>query len=167
VTFHEGFWVTVGAGAPVIALAAVVAALEGYKVSDSFDPPDDPAEQEAWPADLARRGRRIGYWLVCVFTLALTVQVLLLILALGSLAYGNNGLPPGVVIAVMPLSIVLVFLVGALTWLAAGVERRLKKKLRAESMVRVVAQPSPTPSRQAGNRSPRAGAPARNEDGPA
>jgi hypothetical protein len=141
----ESFWVVVGTAAPVIALAAVVSATDLISVTDSFDRPDDIPEQ-AWPGELERQGRRVvnGAWAVVV--VVLLSQVLVLNLALGSLARGYSVISPDPVWIFEPVIIAL--LLGAATLNNAartrrsGIDKALKKQRRLTETAR---PPKPSP----------------------
>jgi hypothetical protein len=104
VSFHENFWVTVGAAAPVIALANVVIARDILKIT--------PAGQN---------GLVEGQWLrwatspYLVALLNLAGQATALVVALQSLEYGRNVLPPPLIEVIMGLSFFLLLISGVET----------------------------------------------------
>jgi hypothetical protein len=104
VSFHESFWVTVGAAAPVIALANVVIARDILKIT--------PAGQNGL---VEGQWLRWATWPYLVALLNLVGQATALVVALQSLEQGRNVLPPPLLEVIMGLSFFLLLISGVQT----------------------------------------------------
>jgi hypothetical protein len=88
-TFHENFWLTVGAAAPVVALAAVVSFTDGIRVVESVNDLGRTAKVD-WPAKNAGRSATVLASLFVISAANIILQVVALALALTALAQGHN-----------------------------------------------------------------------------
>jgi hypothetical protein len=94
--FHDTFWVAAAAAAPVIALANQVTLNDLPRMRAIFKSAQDtspPGEAQ----DLAKSGLRTATRVNLAGTLILSVQGVMLLVALGSLAYGRDSFSPLVV----------------------------------------------------------------------
>lgn len=116
-TFHENFWITVGAAAPVVALAAVVSFTDGIRVVESVNDLGRTAKVD-WPTKNAERGVTVLASLFVISAANIILQVVALALALTALAQGHNSVAPVLLVVGEPLSVLLLLVTGILTaWL--------------------------------------------------
>lgn len=139
VSFHESFWVTVGAAAPVIALASVVsiADLMGARdrVSHNLPIPSPTLNSEWLDSEFIRAGRLlIGAYLVGIINGAL--QMVALSMALQSLADSDNVVPTIIPRIMVPLGIFLLLVSISMTVSLRTIQRHVSHHL------------SPGPSRE-------------------
>jgi len=108
VSFHETFWVTVGAAAPVIALAGVVPFIDSLPLGDRA--------HTAGPAGNTpgARAYRLSSRLYTIAFINLMLQVAALFIALRSLADGHDAVPTVVAQITEPLGLLLLVVTGAM-----------------------------------------------------
>jgi hypothetical protein len=146
---HESFWVVVGTAAPVIALAAVVAATDTVRFSDGWTRPARAADEEEWPEEWLRRWRSLSISLWGMSGVLLTVQVVALISALTALYQNSDPVPGLIPLLAEPTSIGLLFIMGGVAGDMKALRRRAEKALDKRFHETKAAQPSlrPTPKR--------------------
>ena len=131
-SFHEPFWVTVGAAAPVVALASVVsiADLMGARDQLSRSLRAPPALASDWlDSEFIRAGRlAIGAYLVGIINGAL--QMVTLSVALQSLADGDNAVPTIVPRIIAPLGIFLLLVSISMTVSLRTIQRHVSHHVR-------------------------------------
>jgi hypothetical protein len=132
VSFHESFWVTVGAAAPVVALASVVSIADLMGARDQISrnlPTPSPALDSDWlDSEFIRAGRLlIGAYLVGIINGAL--QMVALSMALQSLADGNNVVPTIVPRITVPLGIFLLLVSISMTASLRTIQRHVSHRL--------------------------------------
>ena len=131
-SFHESFWVTVGAAAPVIALASVVSIADLMGTRDQISrnlPTPSSARDSAWLDSAITRAGKLLIWAYLVAVINGALQMVALSIALQSLADGNNVVPtilPGVV---APLGILLLLVSISMTVKLRLIQRQLSHHL--------------------------------------
>jgi hypothetical protein len=132
VSFHESFWVTIGAAAPVITLASVVsiADLMGARdrVSRNLSTTSSALDSDWLDSEFIRAGRLvIGAYLVGIINGAL--QMVAMSMALQSLADGDNVVPTIVPRITVPLGIFLLLVSISMTVSLRTIQRHLSSHL--------------------------------------
>ena len=138
--FHESFWVTVGAAAPIIALASVVsiADLMGARdrVSPSLSPPSSSVLGDDWlDSELIRAGRLL-IWAYLVGVVNGALQLVTLSMALQSLADGSEVVPTIVPRIMVPLGIFLLLVSTSMTVSLRTIQRQMNHHLRSGAQAR-------------------------------
>lgn len=110
-SYHADFWLTVGAAAPVIALAAVVSKAEAADLRDKFF--TSPFSRPADIRDVDTIMYKSAKWLNWLVIANLLLQVAALAIALLSLAVEHDQVPLGVPIVVEPLGVLLLAMTGS------------------------------------------------------
>jgi hypothetical protein len=109
-SYHADVWLTVGAAAPVIALAAVVSKAETTDLRNKFF--TSPFSSPADTTDVSAMMYTAARWLNWLVTLNILLQVAALATALLSLAAGRDQVPLAVPIVLEPLGILLLAMTG-------------------------------------------------------
>lgn len=131
-SFHESFWVTVGAAAPVLALASVVSITDLMGARDQISrslPTSSPARDSARLDSTITRAGRLLIWAYLVAVINGALQMVALSMALQSLADGNNVVPPIVAGIVAPLGILLLLVSISMTVKLRIIQRQLRHHL--------------------------------------
>lgn len=132
VAFHDNFWVTVGAAAPVIALTSLLSTTDNLRLVDSLQTRAEHAEQP---------GPKFAYyhpaialtWATTTGTgLVLLGQATALVVALMSLDFGRNVFSPEFVVEIMGASFVVLFLSGGINVLTRGVEHQFIERMKSQ-----------------------------------
>ena len=134
-SFHESFWVTVGAAAPVIALASVVSIADLMGARDQISrnlPTPSPALDNAWLDSAVTRAGRLLIWAYLVGVINGALQMVTLSMALQSLADGNNVVPTIVPGIVAPLGIFLLLVSISMTASLRIIQRQMSHHLIPE-----------------------------------
>lgn len=110
-SYHAGVWLTVGAAAPVIALAAVVSKSEAAGLRNRFftSPFSSPADTGDADVIVYRAAR----WLNWLITANLLLQATALAIALLSLAVERDQVPLVAPVIVEPLGLLLLAMTGS------------------------------------------------------
>lgn len=110
-SYHADFWLTVGAAAPVIALAAVISKAEAADLRNKFftSPFSSPTEIR----DVDTMMYKSAKWLNWLVIANLLLQVAALAIALLSLAVEHDQVPLVVPIVVEPLGLLLLAITGS------------------------------------------------------
>jgi hypothetical protein len=135
VSFHESFWVTVGAAAPVIALASVVSIADLMGARDQISrnlPTPSPALDNAWLDSAVTRAGRLLIWAYLIGVINGALQMVTLSMALQSLADGNNVVPTIVPGIVAPLGIFLLLVSISMTASLRIIQRQMSHHLIPE-----------------------------------
>jgi uncharacterized membrane protein len=129
VDYHDNFWVTVGAAAPVIALAGVVGITEVLKLENRLDRLKADAGRPWRSIRGYRRAAVLKYLVLALALLNVLVQGFALEGALFSLLFSDNEMSPAFPAIGLPIGVFLVALTVPLTsWLAATV-RTIRTRL--------------------------------------
>jgi hypothetical protein len=127
VAFHDQFWVTVGAAAPVIALSSLVATTDSYRlmwrISDSAS--KFPAEVK----DLYRGGVQAARAILALVGVSLVGQAVALVVALLSLDWWRNVLPPRDIEYIMGFSFLMLITAGLASVTLRASQRAMEKVL--------------------------------------
>ena len=131
-SFHESFWVTVGAAAPIIALASVVSIADLMGARDRVSP-NLPTRSSAlgddWlDSELIRAGRLL-IWAYLVGVVNGALQMVTLSIALQSLADGSNVVPTIVPRIMVPLGIFLLLVSTSMTVSLRTIQRQMSHHL--------------------------------------
>jgi hypothetical protein len=132
VSFHESFWVTVGAAAPVIALASVVSIADLLAARDQISrslPTPSPALDSGWLNSAITRAGKLAIWAYLVGIINGALQMVALAMALQSLADGNNVVPTIVPGIVAPLGIFLLLVSTSMTVSLRTIQRQMSHHL--------------------------------------
>ena len=127
-SFHESFWVTVGAAAPVIALASVVSIADLMGARDQISrnlPTPSSALDSAWLDSAVTRAGRLLIWAYLVGVTNGAMQMVALSVALQSLADGNNVVPTIIPGIVAPLGIFLLLVSVSMTVSLRIIQRQM------------------------------------------
>jgi hypothetical protein len=111
-SYHADVWLTVGAAAPVIALAAVVSNAEAKDLRNKF--PNSSFASPTETTDVNTMVHKAARWLNRLVTINILLQVGALATALLSLAAERDQVPLAVPIIVEPLGILLLAMTGSL-----------------------------------------------------
>jgi hypothetical protein len=133
VSFHESFWVTVGAAAPVIALASVVsiADLMGARDRISRNLPTPALDSDWLDSEFIRAGRLL-IWAYLIGIINGALQMVALSMALQSLADGNSVVPTIVPGILVPLGIFLLLVSTSITVSLRTIQRHVSHQLSPE-----------------------------------
>jgi hypothetical protein len=130
-SYHADVWLTVGAAAPVIALAAVVSKAEATDLrnksfTNPFSSPEDTTDVNAMVHQIAR-------WLNRLVIVNILLQVAALATALLSLAAEHDQVPLAVPVVVEPLGILLLAMTGSMAITLRSAPDRYAKLRNARS----------------------------------
>lgn len=137
--FHESFWVTVGAAAPIIALASVVSIADLMGARDRVSPnllPSSSVPGDDWlDSELIRAGRLL-IWAYLVGVVNGALQMVTLSMALQSLADGSNVVPTIVPRIMVPLGVFLLLVSTSMTVSLRTIQRQMNHHLRPSAQAR-------------------------------
>jgi len=124
VSYHESFWLTIGAAAPVIALAIIVSLADSFDMRVFFKIASFPERLPAGDDSLAsfyrkviRKSRRRGGQVYALGLTNMALQAAMLAVALYSLAQRHDTIPLLLAVIVEPLGVL------ALAWASLGTIR--------------------------------------------
>jgi len=150
VTYYANFWLTVGAAAPVIALAGVVGITKSFKAVERLDSIWVKAEEPSWWRMGGPYFKAVALAAV-VFGLGfinLLTQAVALFIALDSLAYNSNSVSPVIPLIILPVGIVVVAMSVMLAVVLATTVREAETAIREKEKHTQVARPSPKAASQ-------------------